>query len=197
MPFTTKPRANKRKTSSPPQYDMEELARRYLEACRILANPERASEHAAARHGIKWIQGIWAKSPDYFRWPKVRHYIGHSTLPTDDWVEVGLLKFMGYEVGAHGESTIVRRMILDDVFLRSLPRINSSDYMQAWADPQTSSRLRKLAQTVNQFAELHYKEPSKRRAVGDWLADLDYLHQKYYVPMMARLRMHWSWPQIR
>jgi hypothetical protein len=144
---------------------------------------------------VKRVQSIWAESPDYFRWPALRHYHGFDGLNTDNWQEIGLLKVMGYVVGENGEPPLVRRMILDHVCLEPLPRVNSAEYMAEWGEPRMPERLRKLAYSIKQFAELHINEPSKARAVRDWLADLDYLHDKHFVPMMVRnFIIDWSWP---
>ena len=202
MPRTPSSESKKKKVTADhaARSNMLELAQKYLEAYRILSNPDLHNEHAAARHRITSIQRIWSRSPDYFKWPKIRRFDGGMGIPTEDWMETGILKFLGYEVGAKGELVIVRRMILDDIYLKPLPKINSSDYMSYWGEPETPKRLKKLANSLNQFAELQVKNPTKRKAVRDWLSDLDYLHHRFYVQMISRLKLSrpgliWYWPK--
>lgn len=105
----------------------------------------------------------------------------------------GMLSFMGYRVGRHADLTPEqRRRILDYVLLGRLPRVNDDDYMRQWGGPNSSERLRKLANTLAAFARNARRRRGQRwqHAISQWEADLAHLKDRYH----ARYAADWHWP---
>ena len=97
--------------------------------------------------------------------------------------EKGLLKFVGYGVGVSGDIQSVRRRVLDCVFHKKLPRVESPEYMSEWGEPETSPRLQKMAESLAAFTR-NAKRQTRRDyslAISEWEADLKYLYDTYYV----------------
>ncbi|MBI5945579.1 MAG: hypothetical protein HY864_14555 [Chloroflexi bacterium] len=96
----------------------------------------------------------------------------------------GLLSYVGYRVGQQGISKNTRLQILDCVFHKNLPRVDSPEYMEEWGDPKTAARLKKLAETLAALirnAKRRANSNNLSEAISDWEADLKYLYSKYYI----------------
>ena len=108
----------------------------------------------------------------------------------------GLLGFVGYSVGVSGDIESSRRRVLDCVFCRKLPMVNSDEYMSQWGAPETSKRLKKMAESIAAFTRNAKLKQQKGRgdfslATSEWEADLDYLYNKYYA---GRFNHDFNWP---
>ncbi len=124
-----------------------------------------------------------SKPQDYFTWPDTRP-IGDGGGDGINYNQQGILKFMGYQVGAsNGESAATRRHILDAVFAGDLPPVNGRAYMEGWAGPGSAKRLQRLATEIARFARNARSKGSANMdvAISDWEEDLDYLRERYYV----------------
>jgi len=140
---------------------------------------------------------------EWFKWPTTVALMGDGTLDASGWYALGLFKSVGYHVGNDGEHVDVRRYILDCVFHNELPRVNSDEYMSEFAAPQSSQRLRKMANVlassaVKLKARMH---ADCSQAIDDYEADLEYLYDEYYVGVFHFDRHpanagHFDWPQI-
>ena len=86
-----------------------------------------------------------------FVWPTTDAPMGDKGLFNVDWPEEGLLKHMGYRVGKRGKPLNQRRNLLCDIFEGSIPKFESSGYMDKWGSRNTSTRLRKMANSIASF----------------------------------------------
>ena len=128
----------------------------------------------------------------YFKWPSTDApaakygFKGNAFFYKD-----GLLSYVGYKVGNDGVRTVVRRNILDCVFHNVLPNVESKDYMEEWGSRKSSSRLKKLAESIAAFTRnaKRNNDVDYSQAIKDWQDDLDYLYHKYYIR-----HFHFDWP---
>jgi hypothetical protein len=110
------------------------------------------------------------------------------------WYKDGVLSFMGYHVGESSElSPDQRRRILDYVYGGRIPNVNDPAYMSQWGAPASSRRLRKMADSLANFARSAKRNThvDKRVAISEWESDLVYLRQRYYRLGIKHL---WRWP---
>lgn len=144
----------------------------------------------------EWIRRFKGKvSKDgYFVWPKTSFVssslyaskIHKSEIPQSE----GVLSFFGYRVGkSQGLNCNHRQVLLMEIFNAVIPPFFPLPYLQEWGMPGTSSRLKKMANTI--AAEVRN---AKRRtadidqAISEWEADLLYLYQTLYV---GKFRFKW------
>jgi hypothetical protein len=125
------------------------------------------------------------KTSETFSWPSTQISIGENdgTLSEEAFPHVsGMLSHLEYRVGSSGHLAKERRQILDDIYLGSLPNVNSREYMEEWGTPKTAKRLKKLAETLAALTRTAKRkvEHDTSTAVEDWEADLQYLKKKYY-----------------
>ncbi|MFA1676282.1 hypothetical protein ACDY97_26955 [Rhizobium mongolense] len=129
---------------------------------------------------------------EYFKWPSTEALNGSGSLTSFDAPKDGVLSFFGYHVGKGSILTSrMRCAILDRVFRIVLPPILPSWHMESWGTPESSRRLRKMAETIAALARnaKHRRSPSYDQAVGDWEHDLQRLHDTHYVG-----RFDFGWP---
>jgi len=105
--------------------------------------------------------------------------------------ETGLLRQYGYRVGANGLPEHQRRQILDRVFLEPFPFVNDTALLRKWGEPNTSQRLKKIANCIAAFTRnaKRNKTSDYSEAIQDWEADLTYLKRTYYD---GRFDFRWS-----
>lgn len=130
-----------------------------------------------------------------FSWPQTTIVPGLG-LPNADhgdpssWPQIGLLGHLGYSVGANGVNVLKRRLILQRVFLESVPNVTSMAYMNEWGMPKSSLRLQKLANSLASFARNAQRRPSPpTQAINDWESDLQWLKNAFY-----QSRFSFRWP---
>lgn len=90
----------------------------------------------------------------------------------------GLMSYVGYHVGEHGQPRNIRRQILDCVFNNPLPNVQDEDYMAEWGEPKTRQRLRKMQDFLGYYSE----NPGRgdfRKAIEQWQEDLAYVTETY------------------
>jgi len=98
---------------------------------------------------------------------------------------------LGYAVGHYGQSMHVRQRILSQAFREPLPHGFDYLYLQSWGQPQSPTRLHKIAAHIARLC----RDAKRRRnqdmsnAVSDWEADLAWLKRTYYHGHMT-----FSWP---
>lgn len=141
------------------------------------------STNAARDLNRKVILTLMEVGGETFRWPDTKAVLGNGTLDEAEWPNVGLLRHMGYRTGRSGKRAHVRRKILDRVYTeRALPRVHSHAYMREWGDPNSATRLRKMAHSIAAFVRNNKRKKGKvyRKAIKDWEDDLRYLKRTYY-----------------
>ena len=99
---------------------------------------------------------------DSFEWPTTAVKPSHEALSEDQFTyQEGLLSFMGYRVGANGLDEENRRAVLDYVFNKEVPRVQSEEHMIEWDVPLSSARLKKWRTALQHFAEMHEGERAR------------------------------------
>ncbi|MCR9201809.1 MAG: hypothetical protein NXI04_24450 [Planctomycetaceae bacterium] len=114
-----------------------------------------------------------------------------------DRLETGLLKAAGYSVGESGKPYVARRRALKFVYDADLPNVSfshrfSEQYLRSWGPPASSSRLRKIANSIAMFcSEAKRKLPQNRplKAIAHWDSDLLWLKNELYDSDMP-----FAWP---
>lgn len=138
-------------------------------------------------------RGLKPINPDeFFNWPTTEADGGDHSLSFVGKTDDGMLSYLEYRVGkTNGEPAPVRRAILDRVFGAFLPPVFPKDYMDAWGVPKSAARLKKMAESLAAFTRNAKRRDadSLDEAIRQWEADLEYLHDKYYVG-----RFHFGWP---
>jgi hypothetical protein len=130
-----------------------------------------------------------------FKWPKTEADPGEAALGPTDWPQVGMLKFLGYSVGVSGETRTTRQRILSDLFHKvNLPRVDSLAYVNEWGAPESSARLRKMAQSIAAFCRGAHRrdEYAMSLAIDEWEEDLAWLKTTYYDGKFDR---QFQWPE--
>jgi hypothetical protein len=94
----------------------------------------------------------------------------------------GILGYFGYKVGFNGVSENQRRQILNQIFMETLPPINSPEYMNDWGEPATEKRFKKMVDSVETFirnARRRKDWENYKQAIKDWQDDVHYLRNTY------------------
>jgi hypothetical protein len=129
----------------------------------------------------------------YFPWPTTDVAEGGSRGGQVVFtVEQGMLGFMGYRVGANGIASEKRKALLDYIFENALPKLESEEYMRGWGNPRSSTRLKKLANTLAFRVRLAKRNDRERYqvAISEWTADLRYLKKRHYGDF------RFTWPDL-
>lgn len=99
-----------------------------------------------------------------------------------DWTKVGVLRYFGYKTGSYGLSAKERRKILNKVYYVNIPLNNfSKEYVKEWGEPDSSTRLRKMANALSSFCK-NQKRKNNRLSASHFEADLKWLKKNYYKP---------------
>jgi hypothetical protein len=128
----------------------------------------------------------------FFEWPVTDAPASRFGFQGDVFFyEEGLLSYVGYSVGANGPPIKTRRLILDCVFHKELPRVQSAEHMLEWGEPRTAARLKKMADCLASFTRNAKRNTSHdlSSAIADWELDLEYLYSDYYVG-----KFQFAWP---
>jgi hypothetical protein len=184
-----------------PKMTPQEIANVRLNAHRKLDQSAHPAWRFAALVTLAAIRGFWARQSNeldddnWFQWPSTdapggRGQVVHEVMQPD-----GMLSYMGYRVGVtNGEDVTIRRHILTEVFEHTLPPVFSRAYMDEWSTVKSAARLRKMANSIAQFAKniKRRHDSSFDVAIEDWESDLAYLYDRYYVG-----HFHFDWPSTR
>jgi hypothetical protein len=171
------------------------LWRNALEA---LKNPQKKHLRKGAHQLLAALDAEWKRRgagperpEDWFKWPGTEAHAGDGSL-TGAWLEEGVLKFLGYQVGKTSDlSTPFREAILARVFSGEVPLAFPRSYLAEWGAPVSAPRLKKMAECLAAFARNAKRRRDDRLdlAIADWQHDLQFLHDEYYVG-----RFRFSWP---
>ena len=73
-----------------------------------------------------------------------------------------------------------------------LPPVVSPAYVAEWGAPESSMRLRKMAESIAAFARnlKRREKPEFEKAVSDWESDLRFLHRELYFGKFG-----FGWPE--
>lgn len=177
-----------------------ELVAMWKNAIRVLSEPKKKADHAAAKQAVANVTSEWERRTaemmaGHFPWPSTDARGGNGLLSFEKVQAAGMLSLMEYRVGrSHGESEPVRRAILKRVFENTLPPAFPKDYMEEWGQNASAVRLQKMAVSIAAFVR-----NNKRRRNGDysdaireWENDLGWLYTVYYV---GKLRFATGWPE--
>ena len=122
-----------------------------------------------ARELLLQINEIW----------KARLDASKSGLYKADSPEIGVLKAVGYQVGASGLRAEMRRRLLDQVMTEVLPFVGSPAYMHEWGLPGSRERYRKLHRVLTIFRSGAQHDPRMEIAEQHWAEDLDYIEKSW------------------
>lgn len=128
-----------------------------------------------------------------FDWPSCQSFPGIEPLSSLEGVPGSSpLAVMGYHVGEDNgiADDDTRQGILERAFRGPLPTVGSPSYMAEWGAPNTSDRLKKMA---NKLAS-HVRNAKRRNvnmeiAIARWETDLEWLRRKFYTG-----RFQFQWP---
>src|SRR5690606_17901515 len=182
-----------------PGMQVHEVRRVWLNAARKLGSADTPDEwRVAASKVMDAVESQWQQrgvrtrlSDDYFRWPSTEVIDGDGQLASVPRPE-GMLSFLEYHVGrTNGQPPGVRKVILERIFSKPLPRVFDDEYMAEWSTPSSPRRLRKRAECLAAFARnAKTRNPGLLNdAIQDWESDLEWLHDRYYVG-----HFHFAWP---
>ena len=127
-----------------------------------------------------------------FEWPTTDIVPSSSTgdLLIGPWPQVGLLKYMGYQVGENGVSSKKRRNILEKIYTSQIPNLFHHDYMKEWGEPLSVTRMKKLSNTIASLARNNKrKQHPPLQAIREWEDDLDWLKKSFYIQTF-----YFKWP---
>lgn len=102
------------------------------------------------------------------------------------------LSICGYRVGAKGLNPLERTRLLNHFFRSPLPPVVSRHFGDAYGDPGSEKRLRRMANVIARNCR-DFKRRSRARyadAIADWEKDLAYLKKTYYRASM------FPWPSL-
>ena len=129
-----------------------------------------------------------------FSWPSTVANMADGDLPESQWPQMGMLKAVGYSVGANGLMTASRQRLLKHVYIQVLPYVESKSYVAEWGEPKSGSRLKKMAETLAAFARNAKRQKiDKSIAISEWEQDLAWLKDEYYL----KHKYTWVWPSSK
>jgi hypothetical protein len=181
-----------------PTMKIRETVNLWRNALRILSDPAKAKRHLEAQQAIDAIYKEWIRRrrepidpTEMFDWPTTDAEAGTGGIESEDWQEIGVLKFMGYTVGSEGEPPRVRERILTEIFAGPIPPVFPNEYLDEWGEPSTAPRLKKMAETIAALTRnaRRRRDLKMKAAVRDWEKDLDFIYWEYYVE-----KFKFDWP---
>ena len=101
------------------------------------------------------------------------------------------LYLCGYRVGLHAMSDVNRQRLLRDIFMRALPRSVRRMHGDAYGEPQSCQRLRKMAEVMAANCR-NFKRIDRSKyaaAIHDYERDLEFLYQTFYLN-------RFPWPSV-
>ena len=155
----------------------------------VLAELGFRSRSGAMRLRERVIDRLNELGDEGWPWPTTTAASGDGFIDADEWPRAGMLSFLGYHVGENGIEADDRRRILDHAYAGRLPNVNDAQYMQGWGAPASSTRLRKMAESIAAFCRNQRRKDPSALSVTEWESDLDYLHTRHYVG-----RYDFVWP---
>jgi hypothetical protein len=146
---------------------------------RLLHNAMRCSKHPGCIkkcEAIKLFGGLESLWRDE-TYEKLNEKADVSGLILLETPQCGLLRTMGYRVGAEHEEEWLRREILKWVLLHEIPFVHSVGYMRQWGAPGSSTRERKLNNVLMGFIEGTWRRTSYGQALKHWHEDKRFVQE--------------------
>lgn len=119
------------------------------------------------------LECVWRDETD----AKMNKHLDSGALTFLETPECGVLRTMGYRVGAKHEEERLRREILTWVLFHEVPFVHSAGYMRQWGAPRTSTRERKLDNTLMGFIKGASERVSHMQALKHWSDDLIFVRE--------------------
>lgn len=173
----------------------------WLKSFRTNRWPEKDRQRAAFLNAVlvAVIEGrrpsnIMMPDGEYFRWPTTQAppsgpQSGSIQTPLQ---QEGVLRALGYSVGANGIRLSERRQILDEIVEKEIRLNLDTAYLSSWGRPRTANRLRKLANTIAALTRNMKRRTPVAPSIEDWELDLEYLKHTYYDG-----RFDFVWPSVQ
>jgi len=123
---------------------------------------------------------------DCFPFPSTDTPIEHGEIDIINREAKGLLRQAGYARGQKaidmGLDNNSRRVILENVYLKSIPQQIEVDDMEKWGTPNTGQRLKEIVYSIARFVnqERRNNRGNYEMAITDGRNDLKYLKIKHY-----------------
>lgn len=156
-----------------------------------LDSPNIATVFGEEHPALQYIQD-WG-----FDWPNAKQPVvfgSSGAIEADDWKIESFLKFMGYTAGAKGRDRNARRAALRMAFLENPSYVPDAQYLRVWGEPESATRLRKIAERLEININLRIDVPKMREAVSHWREDLAWLKAEFYD---GRYTFPWPSPTVR
>lgn len=175
-----------------PSLTDEALVALWLRFCKAQAAINAAERSSRDRKFLAALESDWRRrkleldgQETYFRWPStlVLEVTGDRAVE-GAWPSSGMLDALGYHVGkVRGVDEPQRRRTLCFLFEEHLPLVFDTTYTTAWGAPKSSTRLRKLAETIAALVRNAKRNPGRdySTAIEEWEQDLAFLWTRYYV----------------
>jgi hypothetical protein len=162
---------------TPLSSNLDGQLRQLQNAFRVLAKPEHQLREQAIklRQAVSSSWGVLAAQGRWFAWPTTLAPQGTRALKGICWRPRGMLDYLGYHVGeTHPTPRDIRSCILQYAFECHLPPLNDPTYLSEWGEPQTTQRLKKLANTLAALTRnaKRLDAMSYATAIDDWEGDL-------------------------
>lgn len=180
-----------------PSMALSDTVRLWRNSIAALKDPQREHLKKGAHQLLAALDVEWKRRgegqerpEDWFKWPGTDAGVGDGSL-TGVWLDEGVLKFLGYQVGKTSDlSTPLREAILGRVFSGEIPPAFPRSYLAEWGAPASAGRLKKIAECIASFTRNAKRRRDDRLdlAIMDWEHDLQFLHDEYYV---GRFRFGW------
>ncbi len=105
----------------------------------------KASNFSKAENAVKAKPSMKAEElvQKTFRWPSTVANEADGILPESQWPQMGILKAVGYAVGASGLNTSARLKLLRSIYREKLPYVYSKAYVAEWGAPKRQRGSRK------------------------------------------------------
>lgn len=146
---------------------------------------------------VKKIRARRTEENKPFTWPKTDIEPGNGSLTDQQWPQVGMLKFLGYNVGHNGALRTDRQKALQIAFTaHELPKVNGPEYVKGWGNASTGVRLKKIADSIATFCRnaRHQNSKSYTATIADYEEDLAWLKKTYYD---GRFDRQFVWPDSK
>jgi hypothetical protein len=132
--------------------------------------------------GFHKFLGDGVSFPRAFKWPSTDAPFGNGRVEQTEWPQVGVLSYVGYNVGINGQVRSGRQHILQRVFERDLPLVHSPQHMAQWDRTKSATRLKKIAESIASFCRnaKRKQRANMKRAIENYQDDLDWLKKSFY-----------------
>jgi hypothetical protein len=133
---------------------------------------------------------------DYLRWPTTDAPESLKKILSPFIDDVGVLSVCGYSVGKNGKTKNERINVLEEILKGDLRGLDLSvSYLLSWGDPNSISRLMKLAKTIAALCRNAKRSKADYlEAIENWTEDLAYLKENYYEKVKESALE--TWPEL-